>query len=179
MSDATVSPQGASPAPAPAPAPASPMPDAARRAARYAAYVFWLMFLINFLNYLDRWIFTGLSLIIQQQLRIDDFQIGLLNSAFLLVYTLVALPLGFLADRRSRKGIVGVGVAIWSVATALTGLVSSFPALLGVRALLGIGEGSYYPAGTPMLAAQYPPARRATILSRWAVGALVGAAVGF
>lgn len=149
------------------------------RAGRYAAYVFWLMFAINFLNYLDRWIFTGLSPIIQRDLQIDDFKLGVLNSAFLLIYTIVAMPLGFLADRRSRKGIVGLGVGVWSIATALTGLASSFGALLGVRALLGIGEGSYYPAGTPMLAAQFPPSRRATILSRWAVGALIGAAAGF
>jgi MFS family permease len=51
--------------------------------------------------------------------------------------------------------------------------------MLGVRALVGIGEGSYYPAGTPMLAAYYPPARRASIMSRWAIGALTGGAVGF
>jgi len=150
-----------------------------KRAGRYAAYVFWLMFIINFLNYLDRWIFTGLSPVIQRDLRLDDFQIGLLTTGFLLVYTIVAMPLGFLADRRSRKGIVGLGVAIWSVATALTGLASSFAALLGIRTVLGIGEGSYYPAGTPMLAAYYPPSRRAQILSRWSVGALIGAALGF
>ncbi|MFI5274933.1 MAG: MFS transporter, partial [Ktedonobacterales bacterium] len=153
--------------------------DTTRRVGRYARYVFWLMFVINFLNYLDRWIFTGLSAVIQQDLRIDDFQIGLLTSGFLIVYTIVALPLGFLAERVARKLIVAVGVAIWSVATVLTGVVGGFLALLGVRAILGIGEGSYYPAGTPLLAAYFPPARRARVLSRWAVGALIGAAVGF
>ena len=94
--------------------------ETARRVGRYARYVFWLMFVINFLNYLDRWIFTGLSAIIQQDLRIDDFHIGLLTSGFLIVYTIVALPLGFLAERVARKIIVGVGVAIWSVATVMT-----------------------------------------------------------
>ena len=152
---------------------------AAKRAGRYAFYVFCLMFIINFLNYLDRWIFTGLSLTIQRDLRLEDFQIGLLTTGFLLVYTIVAMPLGFLSDRRSRKGIVGLGVAIWSIATALTGLASSFITLLGIRTVLGIGEGSYYPAGTPMLAAYYPPSKRAQVLSRWSVGALIGAAVGF
>lgn len=157
----------------------APDTGAARRAARYASYVFWLMFIINFLNYLDRWIFSGLSPIIRDDLHLNDTQIGLLNSAFLLIYTLVALPLGFLADRASRKLIVGAGVALWSMATIFTGLATNFATLLGVRSLLGIGEGSYYPAGTPMLAAYYPPSRRASILSRWSVGALIGAAVGF
>lgn len=154
-------------------------PGAVARAGRYAAYIFWLMFVINFLNYLDRWIFTGLSPIIQKDLRLSDFQIGLLTSAFLLVYTIVALPLGFLADRVARKSIVALGVAVWSLATAFTGLASNFPILLSIRTLLGVGEGSYYPAGTPMLAAYYAPSRRATIISRWSVGALLGAAVGF
>ena len=153
--------------------------ETARRVGRYARYVFWLMFIINFLNYLDRWIFTGLSAVVQQDLHIDDFHVGLLASGFLIVYTLVALPLGFLAERVARKVIVGIGVAIWSVATVLTGIVGGFLALLGVRAILGVGEGSYYPAGTPLLAAYFPPSRRAKMLSRWAVGALIGAAVGF
>lgn len=164
------------------PGPSAPTPIAkttAKSAARYASYIFWLMFLINFLNYLDRWIFTGLSSVIQQALDLNNFQIGLLTSGFLLVYTLVALPLGFVADRIARKTVVAIGIAIWSLATAFTGLASNFATMLGVRTLLGVGEGSYYPAGTPMLAAYFPPSRRAVILSRWSAGALVGAAVGF
>ncbi|MGE5333772.1 MAG: hypothetical protein ACM3N4_03655, partial [Nitrososphaerota archaeon] len=49
-------------------------PGAVARAGRYAAYIFWLMFIINFLNYLDRWIFTGLSPVIQKDLHLSDFQ---------------------------------------------------------------------------------------------------------
>jgi MFS transporter, Spinster family, sphingosine-1-phosphate transporter len=92
---------------------------------------------------------------------------------------LVALPLGFLADRISRKMILSLGVGVWSLATMFTGLARGFVALLGIRALLGIGEGSYYPAGTPMLAAFFPPLQRAKVLARWASGALLGAAAGF
>lgn len=157
----------------------TPSPGPAKRAARYAAYVFWLMFAINFLNYLDRYVFSGLSFIIQKDLNLSDFQVGLLGSAFLLIYTILALPLGFLAERVARKSIVAVGVAIWSLATAFTGLTSSFLPLLITRTVLGVGEASYYPAGTPLLAAYYPPARRAHILARWSVGALIGAAIGF
>lgn len=153
--------------------------DTARRAARYARYAFWLMFAMSLLNYLDRWIFTGLSPYIQKDLKFTDFQIGLLNSAFLLVYTIVAMPLGFLADRIARKVIVGAGVALWSIATIFTGLVSGFGPMLTVRSVLGIGEGSYFPAGTPLLAAYFPPSRRASILARWGVGTITGAAIGF
>ena len=152
---------------------------AARRAGRYAAYVFWLMFLINFLNYFDRFIFLGLEKSIQTSLHLSDFELGTAVGLFLFVYTLVALPLGFIADRISRKTVVAVGVAVWSVASFATGLARSAVSMLGIRAFLGVGEGSYYPSGTPLLAAYYPPARRPAILGRWTVGALVGAAVGF
>ena len=152
---------------------------AVKRAGRYAAYVFWLMFFINFLNYADRWVFSALSNVLKGAFRFNDFQIGILNGAFLIVYTLVALPMGYLADRRSRKAIVAAGVALWSIATAFTAVAGSFLVMLVVRALVGVGEGSYYPAGTPMLAAWYAPKKRASVLARWGVGSLAGAGVGF
>ena len=156
-----------------------PADGAGARVRRYARYIFWLMFLINFINYADRWIFSALGNVIKQQLGYNDFQIGLLGSAFLLVYTLVAFPLGLVADRLSRKNVVAAGVALWSLATAFTALAGSFVAMVFVRALVGIGEGSYYPAGTPMLAAWYPPKSRADVLGRWGVGSLAGAGIGF
>src|SRR5690242_7724187 len=99
--------------PAPTPTPIGP---ATRRTARYATYIFWLMFIINFLNYLDRWVFTGLSPIIKTHLKLYIFQIGLLPPAFLFVYAFPALPLVFLPDRIARKSIVGIGGAFWSIA---------------------------------------------------------------
>jgi MFS family permease len=167
------------PQPLAGPATAPATTSNSQQAARYARYVFWLMFVISGLNYLDRWIFTGLSPYIQKDLGFNDFQIGLLNTAFLLVYTIVAMPLGFLADRIARKTIVGVGVTIWSIATIFTGLMSGFGPMLAVRSALGIGEGSYFPAGTPLLAAYFPPSKRAMTLARWGVGTLIGAALGF
>lgn len=149
------------------------------RSARYAAYIFWLMFLINLINYVDRWVFSALSDIIRVQLSFSLFQIGVLSSAFLLVYTIVAYPLGVIADHLSRKRVVAAGLALWSVATGMTALAAGFPSMLLARAFVGVGEGSYYPAGTPMLVAWYPPRRRADILARWGVGSLIGIGVGF
>jgi len=145
---------------------------------RYASYIFWLMFLINFINYADRYIFVGLSRQIQAAYHLNDAEIGNLASAFIIVYTLTAFPLGYLADKMSRKLVVGAGVALWSLATAATAVAGNLGVLLVTRALVGVGEGSYYPAGTPMLAAWFTPKRRATVMSRWGVGALVGAGVG-
>jgi hypothetical protein len=163
--------------------PVPAQPDAAdpalKRGIRTARYVFWVMFLINFINYFDRFIFNGLNPNIQKTLNLNTFEIGLAASAFLLVYTLVALPLGFVADRIARKTVVAVGVAVWSVASFATGFASNLASLVGIRAVLGVGEGSYYPSGTPLLAAHYSPAKRPQMLGRWAIGALAGGAVGF
>jgi MFS family permease len=155
------------------------VPGTSARVGRYAAYVFWLMFLINLVNYFDRFLLSGLAPQIQATLHLNDFQVGLATSVFLAVYTIIALPLGFVADRISRKTVVATGVGVWSVASFATGLARNFAFLLGVRTVLGVGEGSYYPAGTPLLAAYFPPGRRSTTLARWAVGALLGGAIGF
>jgi MFS transporter, Spinster family, sphingosine-1-phosphate transporter len=156
-----------------------PQPGAGVAALRYARYVFWLMFAINFANYADRWVFAALSNQLKTSFRFDDFQVGVLSSAFLLVYTLVAFPTGYIADRLSRTKIVAAGVALWSLATVLTAVAGNFLVMLIVRSLVGVGEGSYYPAGTALLSAYTPPRQRATRLARWSVGALVGAGVGF
>jgi|SRR5579859_6262273 len=155
----------------------------------YASYIFWLMFFINMMNYVDRWVFSLLLPLIQTDRAfcrhgshaiycINDFQTGLLSSSFLLIYAVGALPLGLLADRIKRKDVIAAGVALWSAATVMTAFVHSFFGLLVTRAWLGIGEASYTPAGTSLLSSYFPGKRRAQVLSRWAAGALVGFAVG-
>ena len=108
----------------------------------------------------------------------NDALQGLLGTSFLFVYTFTILPLGLLADRIKRKNVVAGGIAVWSVITALTGVVRNFPALFATRAALGAGEGSYFPPSTSMLASVYPENRRAQVMSRWNTGLLIGAAVG-
>jgi MFS transporter, Spinster family, sphingosine-1-phosphate transporter len=144
----------------------------------YAWYVFWLMCGLNFINYVDRFIVTAVSPAIEKSLHFNDLDFGLVSSAFLIVYALVAFPLGYLAERFSRKVIVGAGVALWSVATLFTGQANSLGTMYLARSAVGIGEGSYYPSGTPLLAAWFPAGKRASILSWWGASSLVGASVG-
>ncbi|HKB32671.1 MAG TPA: MFS transporter, partial [Candidatus Dormibacteraeota bacterium] len=112
----------------------------------YARYVLAVMVGINFLNYMDRYVGAAASPLIQKEFHLSDSQVGLLGSAFLLVYAVAAVPFGFWADRGVRKTVVAVGVAIWSLATLFTGFARSFPQLFVSRAVLGIGEAGYYPA---------------------------------
>jgi MFS family permease len=134
---------------------------------------------INFLNYMDRYVGAAASPLIQKEFHLSDSQVGLLGSAFLLVYAVAAVPFGFWADRGVRKTVVAAGVAIWSLATLFTGFARSFPQLFVSRAVLGIGEAGYYPAGTSLLSDYFPKEQRGRTMSIWGAGSTFGIAVGF
>jgi MFS family permease len=134
---------------------------------------------INFLNYMDRYVAAVASPLIQKEFSLSNADIGLLASAFLLVYAVAALPFGYWADRGVRRTVVGIGVTIWSVATLFTGFARNFGQLFLSRAVLGIGEASYYPAGTSLLSDYFPKDQRARVMSIWGVGSTIGIAVGF
>ena len=153
--------------------------ESTRKHARYAAYVFWVMFSINFFNYFDRYILPAALGPISDDIGLSFAGAGLLASAFLLVYALCALPLGYWADRGIRKNVIAIGVGLWSIATFLTGLATSVPAMFLARSAVGVGEAGYYPAGTSLLSDYFPSAKRAQILSRWTAGSFIGLALGF
>ncbi|HET9781253.1 MAG TPA: MFS transporter [Candidatus Dormibacteraeota bacterium] len=146
---------------------------------RYARYVLAVMVGINFLNYMDRYVAASVAPSIQRELHVSDAAIGFLGTAFLLVYALAAVPFGIWGDRGPRKSVIGVGVAIWSVATLLTGFARNYAQLFLTRAVVGIGEASYYPAGTSLLSDYYPKDRRSRVMAIWGAGATVGIAVGY
>ena len=149
------------------------------RSASYARYVLGVMVAINFLNYMDRWVASAASPLIQKEFGLSDSQVGLLGSAFLLVYAVAALPFGYWADRGVRKVVIGVGVGIWSIATLATGFARNFATLFISRSVLGIGEAGYYPAGTSLLSDFFPKEMRGRVMSIWGAGSTIGIAVGF
>ncbi len=145
----------------------------------YARYVFWVMFSISFLNYLDRNVLTGAANVVAKELGFQLDGIGYIASAFLIVYTLGTVPLGIWADRTKRKDVVAICVAIWSVATAATALATNFTTLFISRMVLGIGEAGYFPAGTALMSDYFSRTKRSRIMSWWNVAQLVGILVGF
>ena len=146
---------------------------------KYARYVFWVMFAISFLNYLDRNILTGAANTIAHELGFGVDGIGYVGSAFLLVYTLFTLPLSAWADRAKRKNVVALSVAVWSVITAFTALSGNLASLILFRMLLGVGEAGYFPAGTALLSDYFSREKRSRIMSWWNIATLVGILVGF
>jgi MFS family permease len=161
----------------------APSPDTAAKASHhfsaYARYVFWVMFAINFLNYLDRYVLTGAAVSMAQELDFDLRGIGYITSAFLIVYTLCTLPFGIWADRAKRKNVVAICVAVWSLATAATALATNFATLFISRMLLGVGEAGYYPAGTALLSDYFSRDKRSRIMSWWSTAQLIGILGGF
>ena len=145
----------------------------------YARYVLLLMVFINLLNYMDRWVAASAGPSIEKDLHISDTMFGLLGTAFLLVYAIAAVPFGYWGDRGVRKTVIGVGVAIWSVATLFTGFARNYAQLFLSRAIVGIGEASYYPAGTSLLSDYFPKEQRGRVMSVWQGGATIGIAIGF
>src|SRR2546430_17628241 len=102
----------------------------------YARYVLVVMVGINFLNYMDRWVASAASPLIQQEFHLSDALVGLLGSAFLLVYAFAALPFGYWADRGVRKTVVAAGGGIWCLAPRFTRWSRNFAPLFFTPALL-------------------------------------------
>ncbi len=144
-----------------------------------ARFAFTILFIINILNYADRYILPAILPRIRADLGLTTLEAGLLGSSFLLVYAFATLPIGVWADRGTRKNIVAICVAIWSVATCLAGITRNFVQLFSVRAILGIGEAGYGPASLSLLGDFFSKARRGRVLSYWSSGTLLGAAIGF
>jgi MFS transporter, Spinster family, sphingosine-1-phosphate transporter len=160
-------------------APARSVP---RVTSKYTRYVFFVMFAISLLNYLDRYMLSGAINVISRELGLTIQDVGYISSAFLVVYTLGTLPLGIWADRAKRKDVVAVCVAAWSLITAFTALANSFTTLFLTRMLLGIGEAGYFPAGTALMSDYYQRSVRSRVLSWWSTaqvfGILFGTALG-
>ena len=121
-----------------------PLPSTPSRA--YSAYALGLLALLNFLNYLDRNIIFALFEPIKRDLGFSDAQLGWLGSAYIIVFSVAALPLGVLSDLRSRRAVIAGGVFLWSLSTALSGLARGFWQLFSFRAAVGVGEAAYGPA---------------------------------
>src|SRR5437773_6347105 len=143
-----------------------------------ARFGFTILFIINVLNYADRYVLPAVLPKIQADMGLTLTQAGLLGSSFLFVYALATLPLGVWADRTIRKNIVALCVGIWSVATALAGFAQNIVQLFSMRAILGIGEAGYGPASLSLLGDFFPRATRGRVLSFWSIGTLLGAAIG-
>jgi MFS family permease len=138
-----------------------------------------ILSLINFFNYLDRYILAGVIPLVEKDLGIDHAEAGLLGSVFMVVYMIASPFGGYLGDRMPRRLLVAGGVFVWSLATIGSGLASTFAMLLIARAIIGIGEAGYGTVAPALISDLFPKDLRTRMLSFFYLALPVGAAAGF
>jgi MFS transporter, Spinster family, sphingosine-1-phosphate transporter len=131
-----------------------------------ARYALALMALMQAVSLLDRQILAILSPAIKADLKVGDAEMGLLmGTVFAVFYALFSLPLGRLADGWTRTRLLAISLLLWSGATALGGVATSFAMLVLARLGVGIGEAASQPAGTSLIYDYWPKERRGFVMS--------------
>jgi MFS family permease len=148
--------------------------------AGYAWYVVGVLTLAYIFSFIDRQILALMVGPIQHDLGIGEKQMSLLMGAsFAVFYTLFGIPLGRLADTRSRRAIISVGIAVWSVMTAGCGLARTFWQLAVMRMGVGVGEASLSPSAYSLISDYFRPQRRSTAMSVYSMGIYIGSGLAF
>ena len=160
-------------------APARPH-DQFHASVSYAWYVASLLALANVLAFVDRYILSLLIEPVKLSLVLTDLQIGLLlGPAFVIFHVAAGVPMGWLADRKSRRLTVGVGILVWSLTTAACGLAKSFGSLFAARIGMGIGIACLAPCAMSLIGDYFSRARRAKAIGVYQTGTFVGAAAAY
>lgn len=137
-----------------------------------------LLWVVALLNYLDRQVIFSVFPLIRADLAVTDIQLGLLGTAFLWVYGLLSPFGGYLADRFGRRSVILVSLGVWSAVTLLTGYARSYYELLGARALMGISEACYLPAGLALIADYHSERTRSLATGLHQSGLYMGIVLG-
>ena len=142
----------------------------------YAWYVVVMLMLAYVFAFLDRQILALLVEPIRRDIGVTDFQMSLLlGPAFAFFYVTLGIPIGRIPDHRSRRTIIGIGVAVWSVMTAACGLAKSFTQLFIARIGVGIGEATLQPCAASMISDYFPREKRGRAISVYSMGLGIGA----
>jgi MFS family permease len=141
-------------------------------------YALGLLAVTNLLSFVNRNVIFALFDPIKLELSISDTQLGWLASAYVLVFSLAALPFGVLSDLRSRRAVITIGVLLWSGFTLASGFVVSFGQLLVCRALVGMGAAGFSAAAQSLTADYFPLRGRAVAMGILSAGITLGGVIG-
>ncbi|MGO4155446.1 spinster family MFS transporter [Cupriavidus sp. YAF13] len=145
-------------------------------------YRYWfltLLILVYASSFVDRIFISVVAQKIKAEMSLSDVQLGILGGlAFSILYATLSIPVARLAERRNRVTLISVSIALWSAMTALCGTAGNFWHLLLYRLGVGIGEAGCTPAAHSLIADQFPPERRATAFSLYALGPPLGVIAG-
>ena len=138
-----------------------------------------LLTALNFINYLDRFVLSAVLPAVEDELHLSHTAGGLLATLFLVGYFATSPIFGTLADRQSRKGLMALGVALWSLATFASGLATGTHTLMLARAFVGVGEASYATIAPTLIDDLAPPEKKGRWLAIFYVATPVGSALGY
>jgi MFS family permease len=141
---------------------------------RQAWFALGVLFAINLMNFYDRQIIAAVTEPIRKEWNLSDTDMGILGTAFVLIYAAVGVPLGRLSDRFSRTRILSGGVTVWSLLTALSGATWNYASMFAARLGVGVGEASCAPAANSLVGDLFPPHQRARALSIFMLGLPLG-----
>jgi MFS family permease len=151
---------------------------AGRTAAVFGPMVVPLLGLAVFINYVDRGNLATAAPLLTTELSLSSTEIGILISAFFWAYTPGLVLAGWLADRFNAYVTLAAGLAIWSLATLLTGFAGGFAVLLALRLVLGIGEAAAFPCSSTIIARHVPAHKLGAANAMTLLGVSLGPAVG-
>ncbi len=155
-----------------------PPPEGYLFSKAYTNYVFLLLWLLYFFDYIDRMVVVSLFPFLKADWGLTDAQCGAMVSAVYWAIILFSFPISILIDRWSRKKSIGIMAVLWSMATVACAFTRNFGQLFAARAAIGIGEAGYAPGGTAMISALYPEKRRAFMVGIWNASIPLGMAAG-
>jgi MFS family permease len=137
-----------------------------------------LLAAVLFINYVDRGVLSTAAPLLQTALHLSYTQLGMLGSAFFWTYSLVQVPVGWIAERYGAERVLTAGLVVWACATMLLGLASAFWVLIALRMLLGVGESTGFPSVSKLLAGAVPTASLGTANGIVGFAYTLGPAVG-
>ena len=156
----------------------TPLPEGYLFSKAYTSYVFLLLWLLYFFDYVDRMVVVSLFSFLKSDWGLTDAQCGALVSAVYWAIILFSFPVSIVIDRWSRKKSIGIMAVLWSLATAACALTKNFSQLFAARTAIGVGEAGYAPGGTAMISALYPEKKRALMVGIWNISIPIGMACG-
>jgi MFS family permease len=143
----------------------------------YAYYALALLTVATFFNFLDRLILSILANDIRHDLHLTDVQLGfLLGTGFAVFYAVVGIAMGRIADAVSRTKLMALGLASWSIMTALGAAATNFSSLGLARMGVGIGEATANPCSHSLISDYFPRRHRGTALGTYIAGTFLGGA---
>ena len=145
----------------------------------YRNWVLFILVVVYTFNFVDRQILGILKDSIQVELGLTDTQVGLMGGiAFAALYSILGIPIAWLADRFSRTWIMTAAVTVWSGFTVACGFASSFWSLFLYRMGVGVGEAGGVAPAYSLISDYFPPAQRGRALAVFSFGIPLGMALG-